>query len=447
MKDPALAFSGQRAIQVDEPDALVDLNLGSSGPAFVGENFMVPVTVTPKGHSVYSGELKINLVDVRGGGLFSPRENEPFSADSHHVQLLGISGPEGEDESQLGMDKIKKIQDSFGLVSVPFLKCGESWSCKLEIKWHRPKPVMLYVSLGYSSDSDESTAQKFNVHKSLQIEGKTGLIISHRFMLPFRKDPLLPSRIKAVHDTDQSAMLPLNETSILIISAKNCTDVPLRLQSMSLEMDDDELQKSCFVQHGGEDLLGPALIVPEEEYKKVFSIIPKVDSPKVRLGSVCVRWSRASGVEEPSGATLTSILTKQRLPDAELELPPLVLKMECPPYAILGEPFTYFVKVQNQTQLLQEVKFSLSDAQSFVMSGLHNDAVFVLPKSEHIISYKLVPLASGVQQLPRFSATSVRYSAAFQPSVAASTLFVFPSKPQFKLVDVQDKSIKSVATE
>ena len=48
-----LAFSGQRATQVEEPDSQVDLNLGSSGPAFVGESFMVPVTVTSKGHCLF----------------------------------------------------------------------------------------------------------------------------------------------------------------------------------------------------------------------------------------------------------------------------------------------------------------------------------------------------------------------------------------------------------
>ncbi|KAH7514811.1 hypothetical protein FEM48_Zijuj11G0130200 [Ziziphus jujuba var. spinosa] len=446
-KDPALAFSGQRAIQVEEPESQVDLNLGLSGPAFVGESFLVPVTLASKGHAVYSGELKINLVDVRGGGLISPSDTEPFSMDTHHVQLLGISEPEGEDESQQDTDKIKKIQESFGLVSVPFLKCGESWSCKLEIKWHRPKPVMLYVSLGYSPDSNESTAQKVNIHKSLQIDGKTAIMISHRLLLPFRQDPLLPSRIKPVNDTDQSPSLPSNETSILIISAKNCTDVPLRFQSMSLEVDGDDFGNSCSVQHGGEDLSDPALVVPGEEFKKVFSIIPKTNSSKIGLGNVCLRWRRDSGLDEQSGTTVNSVLTKQKLPDVNLEVSPLVLRLDCPPYAILGEPFTYFIEIQNQTQLLQEVKFSLADAQSFVMSGSHNDTVFVLPKSVHVLSYKLVPLASGVQQLPRFTLTSVRYSAGFQPSIAASTLFVFPSKPHFKMIDVQDKRIKSLATE
>uniref|UniRef100_A0A2N9ILL2 Trafficking protein particle complex subunit 11 domain-containing protein n=1 Tax=Fagus sylvatica TaxID=28930 RepID=A0A2N9ILL2_FAGSY len=109
MKDPALAFTGQKATQVEEPDPQVDLNLGASGPAFVGESFIVPVNVISMGHAVYSGELKINLVDVRGGGLFSPRETEPSSMDSHHVELLGISGPEGEDETQLGIQQLPRF--------------------------------------------------------------------------------------------------------------------------------------------------------------------------------------------------------------------------------------------------------------------------------------------------------------------------------------------------
>ncbi|XP_021804548.1 trafficking protein particle complex subunit 11 [Prunus avium] len=445
-KDPALAFSGQKATQVEEPDPEVDLNLGSSGPALIGESFIVPVTVTSKGHDVNSGELKINLVDVRGGGLFSPRDTE-LSMDSHHVELLGISGPDGEDESQLNTDEIKKIQQSFGLVSVPFLKSGDSWSCKLEIKWHRPKPVMLYVSLGYSPETNESNAQKVNVHKSLQIEGKNAIIISHRFMLPFRRYPLLLSRIRPVPDKDQSASMPSNETSVLVVSAKNCSDVPLQLLSLSLEVDgNDGTERSSSVQLGGKDLLDPALLVPGEEFKKVYTVTSEMNSSKLKLGNVCLTWRRDSGSEVQSGSK-ASVLTTHRLPDVNLELSPLVVSLECPPYAILGDPFTYFVRIQNQTELLQEAKISLADAQSFVLAGSHNDAIFILPKSEHIIRYKLVPLASGAQQLPRFTLTSVRYSTGFQPSVASSTIFVFPSKPHFKVVAVGDDRLESLVAE
>ncbi|KAM6556511.1 hypothetical protein CsatB_003530 [Cannabis sativa] len=442
-KDRALAFTGQKATQVEEPDPQVDLNIDASGPAFVGESFVIPVTVASKGHAVHSGELKINLVDVRGGGLFSPRETEPITLDSHHVQLLGISGPEGEDESNLGADNIKKIQESFGLVSVPFLNSGDSWSCKLEIKWHRPKPVMLYASLGYSPDGNDSTAHIVNIHKSLQIEGKTAILINHQFMLPFRNDPLLPSKIKPVPDSDQLVTLPLSETSILVVSAKNCSDVPLQLISISVESDDD-IGKLCSVQNSG-DHSDPEPLVPGEEFKKVFSVKPKMNVSKLMLGSVRIKWRRYAGIGDQPGSAASLVLTDQRLPDVNLELSPLVVSLECPPYAVLGDPFTYYIKVRNQTQLLQELKLSLADAQSFVLSGSHNDAIYVLPKSEQIVGYKLVPLASGMQQLPRFTVTSTRYSSAFQPSSGESTIFVFPCKPHFNMTDVGDRTIESLA--
>ncbi|XP_048231036.1 trafficking protein particle complex subunit 11 isoform X2 [Ricinus communis] len=447
IKDPALAFSGQKVAQVEEPDPQVDLILGATGPALVGECFVIPVTVASKGHSVFSGELKINLVDVRGGGLFSPREAEPFSMDSHHVELLGVSGPEGEGESQTGPDKIIKIQQSFGLISVPFLQDGESWSCKLEIKWHRPKPIMLFVSLGYFPDNNEMTSQKVHVHKSLQIEGKNALLISHQFMLPFRQDPLLLSKLKPNPNSDQSASLPLNETSVLVVSAKNCSEVPLQLQSMSIEVDDDT-ERLFSLQHSGEDLLGPACLVPGEEFKKVFTVIPEVESSNVNLGSVSLKWRRDSqNKDQLHSATEAWVSTRHKLPDVNVELSPLVLIVECPPYAILGDPFTYSVKIRNQTPLLQELNFSLADVQSFVLAGSHSDTVFVLPKSEHLLGYKIVPLASGLQQLPRVTVTSVRYSAGFQPSTAAATVFVFPSKPCVDMADMGDREIESLVAE
>ncbi|XP_050227586.1 uncharacterized protein LOC126677146 isoform X2 [Mercurialis annua] len=444
IKEPALAFSGQKVAQVEEPDPQVDLILADKGPALVGELFTVPVNLASKGHAIFSGELKINLVDVRGGGLFSPREAEPLSLDSHYVELLGINVPEGEDETQTGSDKIMKIQQTFGLVSVPVVQNGESWSCKLELKWHRSKPIMLYVSLGYFPDSNEMTSQKVHVHKSLQIEGKSALLTNYQFMLPFRQDPLLLSQLKPGPNSDQQTSLPLGETSILVVGAKNCSEVPLQLKSMSIEVD-DHIEKSCTSQCSGEDLLSPAYLVPGEEFKKVFTVVPKVES-NINLGAVSIKWRRNSE-DGSSSATEAWVSTSHKLPDVNVELSPLVLTVGCPPYAILGDPFTYSIKILNKTPLLQELKFSLADAQPFVISGSHSDTIFLLPKSEHVLGYKIVPLASGLQQLPRVTVTSVRYSAGFQPTIAASTVFVFPSKPHFEKADMGDKGIEPVVAE
>ena len=426
-KDPILAVFGQKATQVEEPEPQVDVSLGASGPALVGENFTMPIVVTSKGHAVHSGELKINLVDVGGGGLFSPREAEPFSLESHHVEICGIDGAEGNDESESETGNIKKIQQSFGLVSVPDLKEGESWSCKLEIKWHRAKPVMLFVSLGYLPQGNEANAQKVHIHKSLQIEGKMPLFITNRFMLPYRRDHLLLNRIKPAPDSEDMSSLPLNEKSVLVVSAKNCTEIALKLMCMSIELDDEQGKTSCLIQQGGGggETSDSANLAPGEEFKKVFTVIPTMRTPKLSLGSVHMKWRRQGDYTEDA-----CVSTKHKLAEVNVDASPLVMSLNCPPYAILGESFTYAITICNQTQLLQEAKFALADAQSFVLSGSHSNTVSVLPKSEHVLSYKLVPLTCGQQQLPKITLTSVRYSAEFQPSTIASSVFVFPSAPQ-----------------
>lgn len=420
-KDPALAFTGQKAIQVEEPEAQVDLTLASSGPALVGEGFIIPVNVASKSHAIHSGELKINLVDVRGSGLVSPREAEPFSTDSHHVELISVVTPEGEETS----NGIRKIQHSFGLVSVPFIDKGGSWACKLEIKWHRPKPVLIYVSLGYLPQNSESCTSKIHVHKSLQIEGKTAVVVNHQFMLPFRSEPLLLSSVKPAFNREQLTSVPSNKSSVLVVSTRNCTEVPLQLLSVYLEVGDEDNQI-----HLGKDPIDSALLVPGEEFKRIFPVIPEENSAKLRIGAVCLKWRRFLGAEqqEISSTEADVVLSKHKLPDVNLEQSPLVVSWECPPHAVLGTPFTYFVKISNQTKLLQEIRLSLTDSQSFVVSGSHTDVIFVLPKSEHILSYKLVPLASGSHQLPRVTLNSVRYSVVFQASSSASSVVVFPSE-------------------
>ncbi|KAG0459299.1 hypothetical protein HPP92_022427 [Vanilla planifolia] len=427
-KDPLLSFSGQKYIQVEEPEPLVDLNLNASGPALVGENFIVPVVVISKGHAVCSAELKINLVDARGGGmLMSPRDAESYSLEQHHVELVSVSAV-FDDDSQESSDDLRKIQQSFGVVSVPFLDIGQSWSCRLEIKWNRPKSVMLYVSLGYLPNMD-TISQRVNVHRSLLIEGKMPFNIEHSFVMPYRKEPLILSRIKLSPNVDQKTTLPLNETSLLILTARNCSEIPLRLVSISIEADvDQEAGCSCALHPGGDVSTGSALVVPGEDYKQIFKLAPQGHAINQYVGTVVLKWIRDSNFGQLS---CHSVVTKQKLPSVSVEMPLFVVTLDPPPHVILGVPFSLYIKVCNKTSLLQEIKYSLDDSQSFVFTGPHNDSVFILPKSEHTINYTLVPLASGLQNLPSFTVTSPRYSAAMNPSLAATTIFVFPSVPHF----------------
>lgn len=429
--DPILSAAGQKIIQIEEPDPQVDLILASSGPALVGEIFSVPVSVISRGHPVFSGELKINLVDAKGGGLITPREAEAAAGDGHHVELLAVSGTGEEMED----DDIKRIRHSFGLVAVPALAAGESWSGKLEIRWRRPRTVMLYVSLGYSTssgDGGDAAGQRVNVHRNLQIEGKTPLVLSHRFTSPFRCEPLLLSKLRRRPDGGDdptTVSLPQNEATVLIVSALNSCDVPLRFVSLSVEEPEggSGATVQAAVRHGAA-AAAAEVVAPGEEFKQVFSVVPPSESPRLELGHVCLRWARDAGSGGGGGAD-SAVVVRQKLPEVKVEKPPLVVKVECPPYAVLGDPLTFHVRVQNQTGLLQEIKYALGDSQSFVFSGPHQDKVSVLPRSEHTVSHKVVPLGSGPQRLPQVNVTSVRYSAKVSASAAASTVFVFPSPP------------------
>ncbi|KAL4349517.1 hypothetical protein HN51_030661 [Arachis hypogaea] len=242
------------------------------------------------------------------------------------------------------------------------------------------------------------------LHKNLQIEGQNAIELNHHFLMPFRRDPLILSKNKQASECNMSQSLPLNQKTLLIVSAKNYNDV----------------ERTCSNQHGNEELSNPALVAPGREFKKVFSVSSDKNTSKLVLGTVCLTWRRDLG-----GGRAICFYHGD----------------------ILGDPFTYYIRILNQTPLLQEIKYTLADAQSFVLSGYHNDTVYVLPKSEHILSYKLVPLASGLQQLPRFSMTSVRYSAAYQPSSSSNSIFVFPSKPHFKNAASTNFRLESVANE
>ncbi|KAJ3694689.1 hypothetical protein LUZ60_000066 [Juncus effusus] len=434
--DPILSFCGQKLIQVEEPDSSVELVLCSAGPALVGEIFQIPVKVISNNHLIKSGELKINLVDARGGGLLmSPRETETDEIEMHHVELLSISSPQEDEKSDDPSDpfggiesgeNIKKIQYSFGVVSVPELKKNQSWSCNLEVKWHRAKTVMLYVSLGYLGNTD----QRVNIHKSLQIEGKIPVLISHRYMTAFRKEPLLISNIRSLSPPieDLKDTLALNEDNILVINTKNCTEVPLKLVGLTIELENGEKSSEFFsvreISGISDDRTS---FVPDEEFRAVFSVIPLVPNPNLSIGTVCLKWIR-EGLESAQ-----TVITNHSLPRVTVEEPPLVATIECPPFATLGSPFSLYVKIKNKTNLLQEIKYNLGDSQNFVFSGGHVDSFSVLPKNEHVLSYKFVALASGIQILPKITVLSVRYSAQFNPSVASSTIFVYPSEPKLGL--------------
>ncbi|XP_078438655.1 trafficking protein particle complex subunit-like protein [Wolffia australiana] len=402
-----LSAAGLKSIQVDLPDPEVDITLPpSAGPALIGEVFRIPFSVSSRGGTAtLPSELKINLVDAAA---------EAAAPDTDQVELLAVIKPHHEEE-----EGINRIQKSFALVSVPALVNGESWPGELHLRWRHPRVVILYVSLSYSTEG-----RRINVHRNLQIEGKTPLTVAHRFLTPFRHEPLLLSSLHgsspAAAAATAAATIPCHEPSILVVSALNCCHVPLKLVSLTVEPAAGEAV--ALRQAAGAEF-SSATISPGEEFRQFISVVPGKTSSTVELGYACLRWRR---LVDSGGAD--DVEVRQTLGTAAVEVAPLVMETECPPWAIVGEPFEMQVRVRNESSLLQEIKYSVGDGGAFVFSGPHQDKFWVLPRSVHVASHVAVALGTGPQRLPSVNVTSVRYSAKVSASVTASTIFVLPSE-------------------
>ncbi|GJP38052.1 hypothetical protein CLOM_g22485 [Closterium sp. NIES-68] len=107
--------------------------------------------------------------------------------------------------------------------------------------------------------------------------------------------------------------------------------------------------------------------------------------------------------------------------------PILTASLRLPSFALVGSPFPFSLRLSNCTSSLQEVVFQLQDAPGFVFAGQHSGTVTVLPRASLRLSFRLVPVASGMLQLPLIRLLAPRPAAKLYPCLHTSRLFVFPS--------------------
>ena len=125
MKDGSLAYFGQKIIQVEEPDPLVELTLEPMvGPALMGELYPVDVHVRSKGHAIYAGELKFSIVESSPLPITSsPRTPSPVEIS--FVELFTT-----------GMVPLKREND--GLKMLPGVLIIPAMPSKIYMRWKKP---------------------------------------------------------------------------------------------------------------------------------------------------------------------------------------------------------------------------------------------------------------------------------------------------------------------
>ncbi|KAG6552262.1 hypothetical protein Mapa_006112 [Marchantia paleacea] len=436
VKDSNLAYFGQKILQVEEAEPLVEVEMVASCPAVVGEAFPVLLVVTSKGHPVRGGELDVYLGSPNTPPAATPRSTSPLSSSpsggAASAELLR-AGAEDDEEAY-----VKFI----GPLQVPSLEPDDVWETTVYLRWCEPKAVNLMVLFGYQTkenlitDAAGSPSPRFRVQNSLFVHCEEALDVSYQYVAPFRRDALLPGGLVSDQPLSGTSViaLPLDEASILVVTVKNSSSLSVYLQSINVVEKEVE---ACSVRKSGtcRDSRG-VLLSPEEVFTQLFYVRPLIASSALEVGTIEIAWHRehsshlTSNIPADNSQSLVNPFSRLiSLAPVLVELPPLVVTFECPPHALLGVPFMCSMSIQNITTNLQEVSFSVFDTQSFIFAGAHSDTLSILPKSTHALSYKLVPIAAGMQQLPQVRFTSTRYNAGFQPSSLSTQLFVYPAAP------------------
>lgn len=122
--DVSLIIILKPTMQVEEPEALVDISLEGLSPGLVGESFPVSITISSAGHAVQAGDLEVYFaptVNTEAGSTSTSPTTESVVIPAELLVRNSGDDPESKDNLELFA----------GLVEVPETRIGESWSAIL----------------------------------------------------------------------------------------------------------------------------------------------------------------------------------------------------------------------------------------------------------------------------------------------------------------------------
>ncbi|MCO5583569.1 hypothetical protein L7F22_037480 [Adiantum nelumboides] len=456
LRNSALSHYGQKTVQVEEQDPMVDLVLEAVvGPALVNELFPINISIRSKGHSVHAGKIKFSVAEASMTSLITSPRTPSIPLDMSFVDLL-ISGSSQD---------TKELELLTGVFHVPAIASEGSFSTQMYMRWKEAKAVSLFAAFSYQTDTGASLGVghplRYFVYRGLQLQCEEPFTLSHRYMPPFRRDSLLLGSLKKASSRQlHKACVPIHEISTLVLTVKNTSSVNLQLIAVTVEEADGSLcsvktatstheevrdvrlsqlsrLKADLSELSSQDSSEATSIMPGETFTSLFYVQPVKESEALLVGTICINWKRVLECDSAQtthqkqlhGSVVLPLIVCKLipLPPLQVEKPVIIATCQVPPHAILGVPFDIFLGVQNFTALMQEIDFSVVDSTGFILSGAHSDSIHILPYAKGVISCKLVPIVSGPQQLPQFNLIAKRYNAGFQQPLSSIQIYVFPS--------------------
>lgn len=154
--------------------------------------------------------------------------------------------------------------------------------------------------------------------------------------------------------------------------------------------------------------------------------------------SLWANTSLRSSTSSFSGAQpfreVPSVIYSCDIPPFEVKLAPLVVDVRYPPTSEQGVEFLMTASIRNQTLLPQSLNLVLEEApaasksKALCVCGHLNTSFTVLPKEEHVVVFKLVPLQCGQLSLPTLRISVLPSNALVLNKDDVGGIFVHPIK-------------------
>jgi hypothetical protein len=94
----------------------------------------------------------------------------------------------------------------------------------------------------------------------------------------------------------------------------------------------------------------------------------------------------------------------------------------------IGESVLIILKVNNKSEMNQDIEYSVADTKDFLLSGKKFGKVTILPRSETEVYIKLVPLYCGLRSLPGIKVFSQKYASDLLPPEDLGTILSMAQK-------------------
>eukprot|EP00761_Pharyngomonas_kirbyi_P010044 gb/GECH01010062.1/.p1 GENE.gb/GECH01010062.1/~~gb/GECH01010062.1/.p1 ORF type:complete len:1149 (+),score=251.10 gb/GECH01010062.1/:1-3447(+) len=224
-------------------------------------------------------------------------------------------------------------------------------------------------------------------------------------------------------DITYATSFPAGEPIVMTSLLTACMPFPVKLHRIVLQLSkslDMKTPEAINVRNNTVDMVSQSFdLTPEFSHKQVlergdvFSVCHVIQAKEgeVKAGQLHVTCSRSQYASEQSNHSVSKeIVISLPLPIIPVSNFPVAAALETPDRGKVGETFELNISLHNNTALLQEITLTADDnaKNEFAMTGGLSRTITILPHSDSVMQFRLLPLMCGMVNLPKFTVSSNR---------------------------------------